>query len=91
MPTITKVNTHVDWDEQRIEKYQRLDIRYSRQFTAFKYNGQQRPNGGAIRPSEAHRAQFRCACPCGQPLGLREDVVGVDGGTMIVGHSMEKG
>ena len=74
--------------DENIEEYQRLDIRYSRQFTAFKYNGQQHPNGEGYRPSGAHKAQFRCACPRNEPLGFREDVTGVEGGTMIIGHSM---
>ena len=85
-----KSNLCVDWTDENIEEYQRLDIRYSRQFTSFKYNGQQHPNGEGYRPSGAHKAQFRCACPRNEPLGFREDVTGVEGGTMIIGHSMAK-
>ena len=72
-----------DLTDEEIE-LQRQEV-YRRRFEQFKYNGRDHPDSVPMDMRE-HEKTFRCACPCGAPLGFREDVVGVDGGTIINGH-----
>ncbi|KKL22982.1 hypothetical protein LCGC14_2429970 [marine sediment metagenome] len=72
-----------DLTDEEIE-LQRQEV-YRCRFDQFKYNGRDHPDSTPMSMVE-HEKDFRCACSCRTPLGFREDVVGVDGGTIINGH-----
>ncbi len=56
-----------------------------RRLDGFRYNGQEHPDSVPMDMRE-HEKIFQCACPCGAPLGFREDVFGVAGEIVIAGH-----
>ena len=62
------------------------DEEYRLKYDEFRYHGAQHPEDP--RQAVLHCPDLGiCVCGCGGVLGLREDVIGTEAGTVIAGHA----